>query len=78
VQDNKLYVRTFERGVEGETLACGTGMVACFIRALDLNLIPSNVEVYPKSGELINIKKENDNLYFKGAVKQIEKKDIEI
>ena len=78
VQDNKLYVRTFERGVEGETLACGTGMVACFIRALDLNLISADIEVYPKSGELINIKKENNNLYFKGTVKQITKKELNI
>jgi len=78
VKDNKLYVRTFERGVENETLACGTGMVACFIRALDLKLITSNIEVFPKSGELINIKKENGNLYFKGAVKQIEQKELNI
>ena len=78
VKDNKLYVRTFERGVEGETLACGTGMVACFIRAYDLKIISYNIEVYPKSGELINIKKENGKFYFKGAVKQIEKKELTI
>ena len=78
VKNNKLFVRTFERGVEGETLACGTGMVACFIRANDLNLISNNVEVYPKSKELINIKKENDKLYFKGEVKQIEKRQLNV
>lgn len=28
---DKICVRTFERGVEGETQACGTGMAACFL-----------------------------------------------
>jgi diaminopimelate epimerase len=76
VVDNTLKVRTFERGVEGETLACGTGMVACFLRAFKLNLITNNVKVFPKSGEVLYIREESDTLYFKGAVKQIIKKEI--
>ncbi len=39
VEDETLYVRTYERGVEDETLACGTGMVACFVRCHQERLI---------------------------------------
>jgi diaminopimelate epimerase len=68
VKDDKLYVRTYERGVENETLACGTGMTACFLRALELNLISNNIDVYPKSGEKLTLRKESGNIYFKGKV----------
>ena len=74
VYDDELRVRTFERGVENETLACGTGMVACFLRALNLGICNSSVKVIPKSGELLTIRKEKNILYFKGAVKEIYQK----
>ncbi|RXK05804.1 diaminopimelate epimerase [Halarcobacter bivalviorum] len=71
VEDKKLYVRTYERGVEGETKACGTGMVACFLRALDLNLVDEKALVYPKSQEELTISKIDGKIYFKGAVKKV-------
>ncbi|MCK5293268.1 MAG: diaminopimelate epimerase [Arcobacteraceae bacterium] len=76
VEKDILRVRTFERGVENETLACGTGMVACFLRMLNLNLIKNHIKVYPKSGEELQIRQENKILYFKGAVKFIKNKEI--
>jgi diaminopimelate epimerase len=70
VEDGVLKVRTYERGVEAETLACGTGMCASFLVANRLNLVPDNVSVYPKSGELLTLSKDADNLYFQGKVTQ--------
>ena len=78
VEDGKIYVRTYERGVEGETLACGTGMTACFLRALNLNLVDTSAQVYPKSKELLELRSENGNLYFKGKVKREYAKDVEV
>jgi len=77
IDKDALRVRTYERGVENETQACGTGMTACFLRALELNLIESSINVYPTSNELLVLKKENDTIYFKGQVIKEETKEIE-
>ncbi|RXJ84917.1 diaminopimelate epimerase [Arcobacter sp. CECT 8985] len=71
VENRKIYVRTYERGVEGETLACGTGMAACFLRANNLNLVDNIANVYPKSNEELTLTKKEETLYFKGAVKKV-------
>lgn len=42
---HKLRIRTYERGVEGETLACGTGSVAAALIAGSLGAVLSPVEV---------------------------------
>jgi diaminopimelate epimerase len=70
VKDGKLYVRTYERGVENETLACGTGMCASFLFAREKGLVGDSVKVYPKSNEELEISLKNGRLYFKGKVKE--------
>ncbi|NNC89590.1 MAG: diaminopimelate epimerase [Akkermansiaceae bacterium] len=50
-----IAIRTYERGVEGETLACGTGMVACALIHHLLDGAPSPVQVDVRGGETLRI-----------------------
>ncbi len=51
-----LRIRTFERGVEGETLACGTGCMSAAIVARALGRIPRvPVRLLTQSGEFVTV-----------------------
>lgn len=69
ISPQQIKVRTFERGVEGETLACGTGMAACFYLARLQNLVDEKCFIEAKSGELVQMRLVGDELYFKGKVR---------
>ena len=55
VRLDRILVRTYERGVEAETLACGTGAVASALIAAKLFNLPSPVEVEVRSGERLKV-----------------------
>ena len=81
IKDQKLYIRTYERGVEDETLACGTGVVASVLSAYEAKFIYNNsVEVIALGGDFkVNFEKKDHyhtidlvgpyNFVFKGEIK---------
>ncbi|MDY6972206.1 MAG: diaminopimelate epimerase [Thermodesulfobacteriota bacterium] len=50
-----LDVRTYERGVEDETLACGTGAIACAVVSSMRGMVNSPVTVRTTGGERLSI-----------------------
>lgn len=51
-RNDHLRMRTYERGVEAETLSCGTGVVAAALSAIGRGLAVSPVRVVAPGGEL--------------------------
>ena len=51
----QIRVRTFERGVEGETLACGTGVTASALISSRVHHFPSPVRVLVQGGDQLEV-----------------------
>jgi diaminopimelate epimerase len=58
---NFIRVRTYERGVEGETLACGTGVTASALIASKVQHFTSPVKVQVQGGDLLEVSFKDEN-----------------
>jgi diaminopimelate epimerase len=64
IDGEHLKIRTYERGVENETLSCGTGVTAAAIAAFNLGLIKSKlVTVKAMGGNLTVAFESNENKF---------------
>ncbi len=72
-----IKLRVYERGVEDETLCCGTGVMATAVCCSKFFGWTGEINVYAKGGLLKAIVDESlSDLYFQGAVKLIYTGDI--
>lgn len=65
LENGKVRTRTYERGVEDETLACGTGAAAVAVVASMLHDL-KEVSVFPASEEELHIKLDQDKVTVTG------------
>ena len=85
ISDSKIKLRTYERGVEDETLSCGTGAVASAVFLKDSDLVSNDkIEILMKGGLLcVELNKEKNlfsdiwlsgevNMVFKGGYNKFE------
>jgi len=73
-----IRIRTYERGVEGETLACGTGSTAAALIFVLKNNLHNLVKVQTQGGEVLKVyfKRIGDkfeNVWLEGSVKIVYK-----
>lgn len=61
ISDDEIYVRTYERGVENETLSCGTGVTASALIAAHNDIGFNSVEIKTRGGNLsVEFEKKSD------------------
>jgi len=77
---NSLKIRTYERGVEDETLACGTGSVASALVFSLKGAIGNKISLSTQSGENLSVyfkktKNKFEDIWLEGKVKIVHEGD---
>jgi diaminopimelate epimerase len=81
---NAIKIRTYERGVENETLSCGTGVTAAALGSAYKHKLNSPIKVQARGGELLVSFKFNsktqkfEDIWLQGEAKQVFKGKISI
>lgn len=80
-----IFVRTYERGVENETLACGTGVAAAAIASMIKNGVKGELDINVKTlgGELAVTLERNgesrfENIWLQGPARKVFKGEINL
>ena len=73
IENNTAVIRTYERGVEDETLACGTGTTATAVVLGLLKQVESPVKIRTRSGDILTVYYEIsgtkvNNVFLEGGV----------
>jgi diaminopimelate epimerase len=81
ISNSEIRIRTYERGVERETLACGTGIISSAVISNMLGKVNPPVKVLVQSGEWLTVDFKNDNsnitnLSLEGSARKIDEGEI--
>lgn len=76
IDGNTFAVRTYERGVEAETLSCGTGATAAAIALSETNKITTNTVQLNTKGGVLNVQFDKTlegykNIFLEGPAVQV-------
>ena len=80
--DSEIFVRTYERGVEDETLSCGTGVVASSLATAFFALMPVHEVAVETPGGKLKVKFDKvsfgfENIFLIGAAEKVFEGEIE-
>ena len=83
IDDNTFKVRTYERGVEDETLSCGTGVTAVALASYKAKKTKSTVVNIDTPGGMLEVSFDFDNntyknVFLKGAATLVFKGELQI